>query len=150
MTPLPSHIQSGLTLLLLACFCLHWGHGFMSNEFSSTRYFTDKGFLPPLQGLTLRPSGMSVVWNQTTADSFTTDTSSVLSLDGSSSVPVTYTNNPKSVYRWLSDNLPYEGCTIGFDVEVSILHYVFCYVRRNKPFEIVKNDPSKNTSHEDC
>jgi len=25
------------------------------------------------------------------------------------------------VYRWLSDNLlPYEGCTIGFDVEVSM------------------------------
>jgi len=85
--------------------------GFMSHEFSSTRYFTDKGILPPLNCLV-------VPLNQTYQDDSTsyTDTSSMLGCEGSS-VPVTYTNDPTSVYRWLSDHLPYQGGTIGFDVE---------------------------------
>lgn len=33
-------------------------------------------------------------------------------------IPVLYTNNPNIVYKWLSDHLPSEGCTLGFDVEV--------------------------------
>lgn len=92
-------------------------YGFMSNEMSSTRYFTDKGLLPPLS---LRQKAS----NQTTISS--SDSPSTLYTTGTSvplqgcSVPVTYTNDPKSVYRWLSDHLPYEGCIIGFDVEVSV------------------------------
>lgn len=43
------------------------------------------------------------------------------------SLPVVYTNDPSSVYKWLSNNLPFDGCTIGFDVEVSVSlsRYVF-------------------------
>lgn len=89
----------------------HSAFGFMAHEFSSTRYFTDKGILPPLNCL-------SVPLNQTFQDDTSpyTDTSSILCCEGSS-VPVTYTNDPTSVYRWLSDHLPYQGCTIGFDIE---------------------------------
>jgi hypothetical protein len=122
----------------------------MSHEFSSTRYFTDRGFLPPLDhgvmGSLLLSSSSSKnknhhhqhhhrqhpqhprgsPTNQTSDLDTTTDTS--LSISSSSlsypslhgrSVPVTYTNDPKTVYRWMSDHLPYEGCTIGFDIEVS-------------------------------
>jgi len=81
----------------------------MSHEFSSTRYFTNKGILPPLNVLQL-------ALNRTNDSIHYTDVSSTLSYEGSS-VPVTYTNDPKSVYRWLSDQLPYDGCTIGFDIE---------------------------------
>lgn len=105
------------TTLCLVLLLLGVAHGFMSSEFSSTRYFTDKGLLPPLKGRGLQPFALNQTSDTATLP-YTTDTSSVLSLHGSS-VPVTYTNNPKSVYRWLSDNLPYEGCTVGFDVEVS-------------------------------
>ncbi len=100
-----------LRLLLQWMMITNIANGFMSQELSSTRYFTDKGILPPLNGL-------GFVMNQTFDSTPYTDTSSVLSYEGSSA-PVTYTNDPKSVYRWLSDQLPYEGCTIGFDVEVS-------------------------------
>jgi len=103
------------TTLCLVLLLLGVAHGFMSSEFSSTRYFTDKGLLPPLKGRGLQPFALNQTSDTATLP-YTTDTSSVLSLHGSS-VPVTYTNNPKSVYRWLSDNLPYEGCTVGFDVE---------------------------------
>ena len=34
-------------------------------------------------------------------------------------LPVLYTNDPKSVSHWLSDNVPRSGCTLGFDMEVS-------------------------------
>jgi hypothetical protein len=126
---------------------------FMSHEFSSTRYFTDRGFLPPLDhgvmGSLLLSSSSSKnknhhhhqhhhrqhpqhprgsPTNQTSDLDTTTDTSMSISSSSSllsypslhgRSVPVTYTNDPKTVYRWMSDHLPYEGCTIGFDIEVS-------------------------------
>eukprot|EP00429_Kryptoperidinium_foliaceum_P055297 CAMPEP_0176083814 /NCGR_PEP_ID=MMETSP0120_2-20121206/41939_1 /TAXON_ID=160619 /ORGANISM="Kryptoperidinium foliaceum, Strain CCMP 1326" /LENGTH=353 /DNA_ID=CAMNT_0017417611 /DNA_START=192 /DNA_END=1253 /DNA_ORIENTATION=- len=99
--------------LLCLSFKLPSAASFMSNEFSSTRYFTDKGILPPLQGLGIAPLNGTMELDY----DYNTHTSSVLSLRQGPSVPVTYTNNPKSVYRWLADNLPYEGCTLGFDVE---------------------------------
>lgn len=37
------------------------------------------------------------------------------------SIPVTYTNSPKGVSDWLAKNIPKEGVTIGFDVEVRIV-----------------------------
>lgn len=106
--------------------------GFMSHEFSSTRYFTDKGILPPLNCL-------GVPLNQTYQDDTIpyTDTSSRLCYEGSS-VPVTYTNDPTSVYRWLSDHLPYQGCIIGFDIEVSNLavYYTFFNVCKSTMTEV--------------
>jgi hypothetical protein len=101
------------TFVVLLITASHLSVAFMSHEFSSNRYFTDKGVLPPLNGVGLT----NLVSNQT-SEIYTTDTSSYLSGLGPS-VPVTYTNDPKTVYRWMSDNLPNEGCTLGFDVEVS-------------------------------
>lgn len=97
--------------MLSVVWLCHPAFGFMSHEISSNRYFTDKGILPPLNFVT-------VPLNQTYQDDTTpyTDTSSLLFCEGSS-IPVTYTNDPTSVYRWLSDHLPYQGCTIGFDIE---------------------------------
>jgi hypothetical protein len=100
-------------VLLLSVTVRHGSLAFMSHEFSSTRYFTDKGVLPPLHGV-----GCEILASNQTSETYTTDTSSYVALNGPS-IPVTYTNDPKTVYRWLSDQLPYEGCTIGFDVEVS-------------------------------
>jgi hypothetical protein len=42
------------------------------------------------------------------------------STDGTygASIPVCYTNAPDSLDRWLSDHIPFDGATIGFDLEV--------------------------------
>jgi len=122
--------------LLLSLTLRHGSLAFMSHEVSSTRYFADKGFLPPLNdgamGSLLLSSSSSKTnknhhhrrhprsspTNQTSDLDTSTGTSMSISSYGVS-VPVTYTNDPKTVYRWMSDHLPYEGCTIGFDVEVS-------------------------------
>lgn len=72
---------------------------------SSGRYFTKDGMLPPLVSLS------AVRSNQTTSVPYVED-------EGRS-IPVVYTNDPCSVEEWLSENLPTNGCTIGFDVEVS-------------------------------
>ena len=79
---------------------------------SSSRYFTKDGTLPPLVSLAAaaRPSN----------DTLTIPYSKKKQGRSSSDVSVVYTNDPGSVYRWLSDHLPYEGCTIGFDTEVSV------------------------------
>ena len=127
-----SAIQLVLRLtLVLVLIAWDGAYGFMSSEFSSTRYFTDKGLLPPLRGRGLQP----LATNQTSETTPYTDRSSVLSLRHGSGVPVTYTNDPKSVYRWLSDNLPYEGCIVGFDVEVSMSSsaYFNCLCRPKVP-----------------
>ena len=129
--------------LLLSLTLRHGSLAFMSHEVSSTRYFTNKGFLPPLNNgimgsLLLSSSSKknknhhyhsrgSPTNHTSELDTSTTGASmSISSLSSSShgslhgvSVPVTYTNDPKTVYRWMSDHLPYEGCTLGFDVEVS-------------------------------
>jgi hypothetical protein len=51
---------------------------------------------------------------------FANSTSSIIPYSGlGDAIPVLYTNNPNVVYKWLSDHVPTEGCTLGFDVEVS-------------------------------
>ena len=40
--------------------------------------------------------------------------------EGGRSIPLVYTNDPKSVSNWFQDNLSTEGGTIGFDIEVSV------------------------------
>jgi hypothetical protein len=73
------------------------------------RFFTEGGVLPPLT----RSESTLVSPNET---------QSIIpySEETARQIPVTYTNDPKSVYRWFSDNLPYTGCTIGFDIEVCL------------------------------
>lgn len=42
---------------------------------------------------------------------------------------VLYTNDPKEINRWLTDNLSMDGCTIGFDTEVGwclLCHSIVC------------------------
>jgi hypothetical protein len=79
---------------------------------TSSRYFTQEGLLPPLALSAMCPS------NQTT------DTMPYTESPHGRSIPVVYTNDPNSIYRWLSNNLPIEGCTMGFDTEVSF--YFVC------------------------
>jgi hypothetical protein len=85
------------------------------NGFPITRYFTQHGMLPPL----------ALCVPNAVATNSTTIASSEQQAGGS--LPVVYTNDPSSVYKWLSNNLPFDGCSIGFDVEVSVSlsRYVF-------------------------
>jgi hypothetical protein len=73
------------------------------------RFFTQRGILPPLTR-----SESSLV--------FSNETQSTIPYSEYTGrqIPVTYTNDPKSVYRWFSDNLLHTGCTIGLDIEVCL------------------------------
>jgi hypothetical protein len=73
------------------------------------RFFTEGGILPPLT----RSESSQVFPNET-------QSTIPYSEYTGRQIPVMYTNDPKSVYRWFSDNLPHAGCTIGFDVEVCL------------------------------
>jgi hypothetical protein len=65
-----------------------------------SRYFAQESMLPPLPRIddenTITPARES-----------------------DRSLPILYTNDPKMVSRWLSDNIETNGCTLGFDLEVS-------------------------------
>jgi hypothetical protein len=103
----------------------------------SSRYFTQEGMLPPLLSLSAVPS------NQTTTIPYSES-------EGGRSIPVVYTNDPSSVYKWLSNNLPYKGCTIGFDVEVSSIHsFVRSYWFRREPNDL-QESVALLPSDEDC
>ena len=80
---------------------------FMSKS-STNRYFTHQGVLPPLPlaELPSSPSNSTII---------------PYSVSETSVVPVTYTNDPKTVYLWLTENLPLDGCILGVDLEVSFL-----------------------------
>ena len=103
------------------------GPPFLSSSTSScNRYFTHQGMLPALQ------RSAFVVPQDSTTDTTGTAAASASIIPYSEylllgrEIPVTYTNDPKSVYRWFSNHLPYEGCTIGLDVEeVSVSMYVY-------------------------
>jgi hypothetical protein len=87
------------------------------------RFFTEDGILPPLT----RSESPLVFSNET-------QSTIPYSEYTGRQIPVTYTNDPKSVYRWFSDNLSRAGCTIGFDVEVCfwiVVSVLFvCFVLR--------------------
>ena len=70
-----------------------------SSRTTSSRYFTEHKGLPPVPVLA---ETHAPCYNQ---------------LD---TLPLVYTNNPRTVSQWLSENVPSEGSTVlGFDVEVS-------------------------------
>jgi hypothetical protein len=74
----------------------------------SSRYFTVEQILPPLQSA---------------SSSFQNSTETIIPYSRSKPfigrpLPVVYTNDPKHVSQWLSNNIPSSGGTIGFDVEV--------------------------------
>lgn len=110
----PSTKQSQSAFLVLLLLCLsHSSVAFLDHLGSNGRYFTYGATLPPLEKV------RQPLQNHT-------DSSFLLSaqrtpsnpMEGST-IPVMYTNNPKSVYEWLSDHLPTDGCILGFDIEVS-------------------------------
>jgi hypothetical protein len=65
-----------------------------------SRYFAQESMLPPLPRIDVE--------NTVTP-----------ARESDRSLPVLYTNDPKLVSRWLSDNIETDGCTLGFDLEVS-------------------------------
>ena len=73
------------------------------------RYFVVEQMLPALH--------REAVWKNTT---FVLSEDSPFSCHGDS-IPVTYTNSPKGVSDWLAKNIPKDGGTIGFDVEVRLI-----------------------------
>jgi len=75
---------------------------------AASRYFTEYFEFPPLERCTTDSSSSNI--NQ--------KGNRVMKRPN---LPVLYTNDPKSVSHWLSDNVPRSGCTLGFDMEVSVL-----------------------------
>jgi hypothetical protein len=67
-----------------------------------SRYFAQESMLPPL--LRIGVDG---------------DNSVTPTRESDRDLSVLYTNDPKMVSRWLSDNIGTNGCTLGFDLEVS-------------------------------
>jgi hypothetical protein len=65
-----------------------------------SRYFAQESMLPPLPRIDV-------------------DNSVIPSRESDRHLSVLYTNDPKMVSRWLSDNIGNDGCTLGFDLEVS-------------------------------
>lgn len=65
------------------------------------RYFTAKGVLPSLAPAAyVNPTNPLAIIDETEEP-----------------IPVTYTNDPKTVDDWLCRNVPYDGCFLGFDIE---------------------------------
>jgi hypothetical protein len=67
-----------------------------------SRYFAQESMLPPLPRIDVDG-----------------DNSVTPTRESDRGLPVLYTNDPKMVSRWLSDNIETNGCTLGFDLEVS-------------------------------
>jgi hypothetical protein len=83
---------------------------------SNGRYFVQTGILPPLAPVSTITS-LSLPSNDTSAATIARVVS--YSDVACGNVPVTYTNNPRVVDEWLCRNIPYDGCVVGFDIEVS-------------------------------
>lgn len=75
-----------------------------------SRYFAENHLLPPLSR-----------FNAMVSSNATSVCSDLVSESSSFDLPVLYTNDPQKVGHWLRDNVPCTGCTLGFDVEVSIV-----------------------------
>jgi hypothetical protein len=81
---------------------------------TSSRYFTFEGILPALQSVRNEAAARAI--NSTFAHVHTVINNN--DNQYGAPTPVTYTNNPLTVSRWLQDNIPTDGATIGLDVEV--------------------------------
>lgn len=94
------------------------------------RYFTQESLLPPLQRVVVanvqRHQHNTNNNNNNTMITSSSSSSSSSTTDYTRSIPVMYTNDPASVARWLEENVPSHGCTLGFDVEVrAIVRFSF-------------------------
>lgn len=117
---------------------------------TNSRYFTEVGELPPLLSIGSNCEGFRSINDDLSSlsSSFGDNETEKLILPYTDSlstnddalgagveelqstiVPVTYTNDPRTVYKWFSDNLPYTGCTVGFDVEVRAISFRFVLAR---------------------
>lgn len=97
----------------------------------SKRYFYSELTLPPLVSIQNDPYSLlskATTKQRVNSDDHYSHIFQSPSLYSVSDLPVIYTNDPKIVSRWLSDNIPSTGCTIGFDVEVS-LAYTDTYIK---------------------
>ena len=91
----------------------------LAKKSREARYFTDECLIPPLEPYN-------------TYENITTHSDKI----HLGPLPVVYTNDPRTVAQWLSEHVqPSRGCTIGFDVEVSITCSVGACVSCVESFE---------------
>jgi hypothetical protein len=72
---------------------------------SQSRYFVQESMIPPLPRIDVDGDNSVIPSRKRESDR---------------DLSVLYTNDPTIVSRWLSDNIGTDGCTLGFDLEVSI------------------------------
>ena len=89
-----------------------------SSRTSNNRYFTQHSILPRLDKMESSWSFSNETTSLPTTTATTTSTVPYSEYTGRE-IPVVYTNDPKSVYSWFTENLSTNGCVVGFDVEVS-------------------------------
>lgn len=73
-----------------------------------SKHFSIEAIIPPLPRSEPTPTAVTAI-----------EQSPVPAAESGPGLPVVYTNDPTVVSRWLADNVPTEGCTLGFDLEVS-------------------------------
>jgi hypothetical protein len=99
-----------------------------------SRYFAQESMLPPLLRIDVDVDVDNSVTPTRESDRY---------------LSVLYTNDPKMVSRWLSDNIGTDGCTLGFDLEVSsiVLYGCSCSLFVAYLFAFaVSSEPSINSS----
>ena len=109
-----SYVTLAATLLLL---CHHQVMGFASSYRTTgrqgARYFAQELLLPPLPSLWEVSNSKNDRQQQQQA-----------TVNNQNILPVLYTNDPMKFSQWLGDHIPNDGCTLGFDVEVSFVIFV--------------------------
>lgn len=85
----------------------------------SGRYFVQTGVLPPLSPVATTRTTTEQLSQSSNGTTHATIARQTYCDDTVGNIPVVYTNNPKAVDKWLCTNLPYDGCILGFDIEVS-------------------------------
>jgi len=103
----------------------------------SSCYFTGKALLPPLERLDGNND------RRTSSDGM---------------LSVMYTNDPSQVSTWLSDHVPSEGCTLGFDLEVrntccwytvhACARSCFLFIRKSREERLVNQTPRCASRHQ--
>ena len=95
--------------LSVSAYSIHYKH--LSSPSRSRRYFVGEALLPPLG----RVDGTS---------SFQSCDHQISRCDNGTDLEAIYTNDPAEVHRWLANNVPSQGCTLGFDLEVCLCVFV--------------------------